>query len=145
RELRCDAMEWHAGGQPSRPIEVGRQVTITQLEPGTVGEPGEGRLGGERVALDTPTTRLVGHTGQPVGDGIKVRGDIEAVPPHVVAGVPDDGDLLRRYHPHQPPKESRCPDAARQDGDGSRTHSSIIEKRCHSSRRLYWPCFKASP
>src|SRR5439155_18139017 len=111
---------------PSGPIQVRREITVTELEPGSVRQMAEGRLAGEGVAADPPTSRLIRNARQPVCDRVEIGSDIETVPPHVVAGVPDHDDLLRRHHPNEASKESRRADAARQDDDGPRTHSSII-------------------
>ena len=53
-KLSRDLMERNAGGQPSGSIPMRGEVAVPQLEPGLVGEPREGCLGGEGVASNPP-------------------------------------------------------------------------------------------
>src|SRR5207237_8051017 len=94
--------QWHTHAQTTRPVQVGRQVTIAQSKPRLVCQAAESRLHDEGIAGDPPASLEVGDPGQPVGNGVEVGSHIQAVPPDVVGGASNAYDLGRRADLDQP-------------------------------------------
>jgi hypothetical protein len=50
------------------------------------------------IALYAPATLAAKQTGENVGDGIYIRGNVETPPQQIVAGIDDQRDLFRWDH-----------------------------------------------
>ena len=110
-------------------IEVGREVTIAEAEPGRASARRERTdiavalqrvHGAPRLTDEAPARLRVDRPGERVRDGVEVGADVKAVQHDVVAGVDDRGDLGGGPHLHQPGQEARGAHAPGQHGDHPR-------------------------
>ena len=76
-------------GDELAPVQAGREVAVGEAEPVGRPEPDQAVEDGERVVLDSPAALLVDLAGQPVGDQVRIRGDVDPRDLDVVGAVGD--------------------------------------------------------
>ncbi len=152
--------ERQPGRQHAGPVQVGRDVEVTQAEPARPGTVG-GKLGQDRTGVTgpAPALLLVDAAAEGVHDGVQVGGHVQAEQRDVVAGVADDGNLGVRYFRFQPAQEPGGPDSARGHGDAHAGKSGNRpgpvpphpRKTAHSTpprpvkSQVFWPGFTRHP
>ena len=105
-----DLRERRALPEPPRSAQVRGQVAVAQAKPSLLAHAFERRQAMERFAGEAPSLGAVYNARQSVEHGVNIGRDVEAVKLGVIAGVGDDGDLLRGHHIRQPfPEISRLP------------------------------------
>ena len=98
------------------PVKAGGEVAVGEPEPVRRPELDQPLEGGEAVVADPPAALLVDLARQPVGDQVRVGGDVDAEGLDVVAGVGDHRQVACRAAPasRRPAWRRRClPPAAR--------------------------------
>jgi hypothetical protein len=110
---------------PLGPQTAERQVAIAQAEPDLLAAGTAPVHLLPRVAVDAPAA-LVDHVGQPVGDQVRVGGDVHAVMLGVVAGVGDHDELARADDIEHPARELRAAGPAGEDDYQSSSGSPVI-------------------
>ncbi len=127
----------HTSGQVAGAVEVGAQVEVAQVEPRVTAVAAQRTHCLPRLACETPTGLGVVGPGERVGDRVQVRGDVQPVHDHVVAGVHHSGHLSRRHHLHQPRQKPGGTDPAGQHGYQRRllTPESGVHPRGGPGRR----------
>ena len=118
-----DVTECESGLHGLRSNEVRRDVLVTESEPcGLDSVFGQFLLDREGLAFSAPSALNADAPAEGVHDGVEVGADAQAVNPNVVAGIPDDGDVVVGPCCEDPFEKACSTDAAGQCRDPHRPH-----------------------
>ena len=91
-------------------MQVRREIEVAEVEPGSLRAEGPQLLGGaERLLAPTPPAFAVEDVAEPVGDGVGVGGDAQAVDVVVVGHVHDHGEVVPGHHADEPRRNLPAP------------------------------------
>src|SRR3712207_1510081 len=134
REVGGDGRQHLSGAQPRGAQNVGREVPVTQLEPGVLAVAGEHLQGVERLVPYPPAGIGVCDPGQGVHDRVQVGADAQSPEVEVVGGVHDHRELPRSERFIETGGELRAADPAR---EGEHPHGPVpaLEGETRITRR----------
>src|SRR5258707_5395344 len=75
---------------------MNREIAIPGVEPCRLAKLTHGLQAEKRIAFDAPATLAAEQTGENVGDGIDIRGDVKSPPQQIVTGIDHHRDFFRR-------------------------------------------------
>jgi hypothetical protein len=131
-----DLRESFAMGKHLGAVNVGSEITIAEIEPSFAAISAEPLEEMKSFTAHAPAFGGINHTGQRIGDDIEVGRDFQTVHDDVVAGVDDDGEVVRIHGMVEPEQKFRCPDTAGESSDRNffcGTHGDVKDARQHKN------------
>ncbi len=71
-----------------------REIAVAGVKPDGLSQFTHSLKAEESIALYSPAALLAEQSGEDVGDGVEVGGDIKAPPLQIVTGIYDDGEIF---------------------------------------------------
>jgi len=115
-----------AFAQAARAVKMCGDVLIAQLKPRFFAQPFQSIQRVEGVSGNAPSALAVHDSGKRIEHCVHVGRNVQAVELSVIAGIDDDGDLLRRHDCGKAFEEFCGADAARQDCDQMHKSRSLV-------------------
>lgn len=93
-------------------MDVRGEIAIAKIEPGFAAIDAESFQEMKRFAAHAPAFGGIDDAGQRVRDDVQVGRNFQAVQDDVIAGIDDDGEVVRIHGAIKTEKQFRCADTA---------------------------------